>query len=92
LMGSGNERLRHGHPQSHQGVCGDAIASMEGISREALDALALESQKRAAQAIKEGRFDKSVIEVFKADGTLALDHEEFPRPETTAEGLAALKP
>jgi acetyl-CoA C-acetyltransferase len=92
LMGSGNERLRHSHPQSHQGVCGDAIASMEGISREALDALALESQKRAAQAIAEGRFDKSLIKVFKADGSLALDHEEFPRPETTAEGLAALKP
>ena len=92
LMGSGNERLRHSHPQSHQGVCGDAIASMEGISREALDALALESQKRAEKAIKEGRFDKSLVKVIKADGTLALDHEEFPRPETTAEGLAALKP
>jgi acetyl-CoA C-acetyltransferase len=92
FMDAGNERLRHSHPQSHQGLCGDAVASMEGISREALDALALESQKRAAQAIKEGRFDKSLVKVFKADGTLALDHEEFPRPETTLEGLAALKP
>jgi acetyl-CoA C-acetyltransferase len=92
FMDAGNERLRHSHPQSHQGLCGDAIASMEGISREALDGLALESQKRAAQAIKEGRFDKSLVKVVKADGTLALDHEEFPRPETTAEGLAALKP
>ncbi|MBH9788182.1 acetyl-CoA C-acyltransferase, partial [Clostridioides difficile] len=89
FMDAGNERLRHSHPQSHQGLCGDAVASMEGISREALDALALESQKRAAQAIKEGRFDKSLVKVFKADGTLALDHEEFPRPETTLEGLAA---
>jgi acetyl-CoA C-acetyltransferase len=92
FMDAGNARLRHSHPQSHQGLCGDAIASMEGISRETLDALALESQKRAAQAIAEGRFDKSLVKVFKADGTLALDHEEFPRPETTAEGLAALKP
>lgn len=92
LMGSGNEALDVLHPQSHQGVCGDAIASMEGISREALDALALVSQERAARAIREGRFDHSLITVYNEDGTVALDHEEFPRPETTAEGLAALKP
>ncbi|MFN5085028.1 MAG: acetyl-CoA C-acetyltransferase [Novosphingobium sp.] len=92
LMGSGNEALDVLHPQSHQGVCGDAIASMEGISREALDALALVSQERAARAIREGRFDHSLVTVYNEDGTVALDHEEFPRPETTAEGLAALKP
>lgn len=92
LMGSGNEALDVLHPQSHQGVCGDAIASMEGISREALDALALVSQERAARAIREGRFDHSLITVYNEDGSVALDHEEFPRPETTAEGLAALKP
>lgn len=91
-MGSGNLRLQAAHPQSHQGVCGDAIASMEGITREALDALALESQKRAARAIEEGRFDRSVVPVYKEDGTLALDREEFPRPNTTAENLAALEP
>ncbi|MDO7836473.1 acetyl-CoA C-acetyltransferase [Sphingobium sp. HBC34] len=91
-MGSGNARLQAVHPQSHQGVCGDAIASMEGISRADLDALALESQKRAARAIEEGRFDRSVVPVYKADGTLALDREEFPRPGTTAEGLASLEP
>jgi acetyl-CoA C-acetyltransferase len=92
LMGSGNEALDVLHPQSHQGVCGDAIASMEGISREALDALALVSQDRAARAIREGRFDHSLVTVYNEDGTVALDREEFPRPETTAEGLAALKP
>ncbi|MEY4240073.1 MAG: hypothetical protein RL339_2674 [Pseudomonadota bacterium] len=92
LMGSGNEALDVLHPQSHQGVCGDAIATMEGIKREELDALALVSQERAARAIREGRFDKSLITVYNDDGTVALDHEEFPRPETTAEGLAALKP
>jgi acetyl-CoA C-acetyltransferase len=64
---------------------------MEGIPREALDALALVSQERAARAIREGRFDKSLITVHNPDGTVALDHEEFPRPETTAEGLASLK-
>lgn len=91
-MGSGNMALDAIHPQSHQGVCGDAIASIEGISREALDALALVSQQRADKAIKEGRFNKSVVPVLNEDGSVALDREEFPRPETTAEGLAALKP
>ena len=90
-MGSGNPHLDAIHPQSHQGVCGDAIAAMEGISREALDALALVSQQRAAVALAEGRFAKSLVPVLNADGSVALDHEEFPRPETTAEGLASLK-
>jgi acetyl-CoA C-acetyltransferase len=92
MMGSGNPELDVLHPQSHQGVCGDAIATMEGISREALDALALVSQQRADKAIKEGRFARSVVPVHNPDGSVALDREEFPRPETTAEGLAALKP
>lgn len=91
-MGSGNERLNLSHPQSHQGVCGDAIASMEGIDREALDALGLESQRRAKVAIDEGRFDRSVVPVTDDDGNVVLDHDEYPRPQTTAEGLAALKP
>ena len=92
LMDAGNLRLRASHPQSHQGVCADAIATLEGISREALDDLALVSQQRAAAAIAGGHFNKSVIPVYKADGSLALDHEEFPRPQTTREGLAGLKP
>ncbi|KUR77644.1 acetyl-CoA C-acetyltransferase [Novosphingobium sp. FSW06-99] len=90
-MGSGNAALDAIHPQSHQGVCGDAIAAKEGIGREALDALALVSQKRAAVAIAEGRFAKSVVPVYNDDGTVALDREEFPRPETTIEGLSSLK-
>jgi acetyl-CoA C-acetyltransferase len=91
-MGSGNAALDELHPQSHQGVCGDAIAAIEGISREACDALALESQRKAKRAIDEGRFNNSLVTVYNEDGSVALDHEEFPRPETTAEGLAALKP
>src|SRR3546814_14611705 len=43
-------------------------------------------------AIKDGRFAGSTIPVLNPDGSVALDHEEFPRPQTTAEGLAALKP
>jgi acetyl-CoA C-acetyltransferase len=90
-MGSGNRALDAIHPQSHQGVCGDAIAAQEGISREAVDALALESQRRADIAIRENRFAKSVVPVMNDDGSVALDREEFPRPQTTAEGLAGLK-
>ena len=92
LMGSGNERLDRLHPQSHQGVCGDAIATIEGITREALDAFGLESQRKAAQAMAEGRFDRSIVPVLDDDGNVLLAKDEYPRPETTAEGLAQLKP
>ncbi|MDP7409068.1 MAG: acetyl-CoA C-acetyltransferase, partial [Luminiphilus sp.] len=91
MIDSGNLELRATHPQSQQGVCADAIATLEGIDRDAVDDLALVSQARAAQAIAEGRFDKSLITVKNPDGTVALDHEEFPRPETTKEGLSELK-
>jgi acetyl-CoA C-acetyltransferase len=91
-MGSGNERLNLSHPQSHQGICGDAIASKEGFTREELDRAGLESQQKAAVAIQEGRFKKSIVPVLDDDGNVILDHDEFPRPQTTAEGLAALKP
>jgi len=50
------------------------------------------SQQRAAHAIANGHFKKSLVPVYKADGSLALDHEEFPRPQTTLEGLGELKP
>ncbi len=92
VMGSHNERLTARHPQSHQGVCGDAVATIEGINREELDAIALTSQQRAATAIAEGRFAKSLVPVVDDDGKLILGHDEFVRPETTAEGLASLKP
>lgn len=92
FMDNGNMLLRSMHPQPHQGVCGDAIATMEGITREALDAHAAESQKRAAHAIANGHFDKSLIAVHDIDGNLVLDKEEFPRPGTTAESLAELQP
>jgi acetyl-CoA C-acetyltransferase len=92
MMDSGNLRLRAKHPQSHQGVCADAIATMEGITRKDVDALGLQSQKRAARAIEGGHFNKSLVSVHREDGTLALDREEYPRPQTTMEGLASLKP
>ena len=92
MMGSHNARLQASHPQSHQGVCGDAIASMEGFTREELDEVGYRSQQRAAKAIAEGRFAKSVVPVMDEDGTAVLDHEEYPRPQTTREGLAELEP
>ena len=91
-MGANNLHLQELHPQPHQGVCADAIATLEGIPREALDAHAAESQRRAAIAIEEGRFDKALVTVHNPDGTVALAQEEFPRPGTTAEGLAKLPP
>ena len=86
----GNLHLRDLHPQPHQGVCADMIATLDNFSREELDALAVESQIRARHAVANGYFDKSIIPVFNDDGTLALDREEFPRPGTTMETLAAL--
>jgi acetyl-CoA C-acetyltransferase len=91
-IGANNMHLQELHPQPHQGVCADAIATLEQIPRTALDAHAAESQARAEVAIKEGRFDRSLIPVLNADGTVALDTEEFPRPGTTAESLAKLSP
>jgi acetyl-CoA C-acetyltransferase len=92
MMDAGNLRLRARHPQSHQGVCADAVATLEGITRQDVDRLGLESQQKAAAAIKAGYFAKSLVPVYREDGGLALDREEYPRPQTTLEGLAALKP
>ena len=91
-MGTKNPRLQAKHPQSNQGVCADAIAAMEGISRADLEAMGVESQRRAAVALTEGRFAKSTMVVKDDEGNVILDHEEYPRPDTTAEGLALLKP
>ena len=92
-MGEGLKQVLQTDPTDlSQGLCGDAIASMEGISREQLDRAGFISQQRAAQAIAEGRFDKSIVPVVDADGTVILDRDEYPRPSTTMESLAGLKP
>src|SRR5262249_21472069 len=91
-LGANNAHLQEIHPQSHQGVCAHPNASLQRNHREAPPAHAAQSQRRAAVAIKEGRFDRSLVPVQNLDGSLALDHEEFPRPGTTAESLAALPP
>ena len=80
-MGAGNAHLQELHPQSHQGVCADAIATLEGIDRARPSTSTRPSRSGAPRvAIKEGRFDRSLVPVLNLDGTVALDHEEFPRP------------
>lgn len=74
-----------------QGISADLIATLEGFSREDVDAFALLSQRRAAAAQRDGHFT-SIIPVRDANGRVILDCDEHVRPETTAEGLAALKP
>ncbi|MGV6807005.1 MAG: acetyl-CoA C-acetyltransferase [bacterium] len=75
-----------------QGIGADTIATLEGYSREDVDAFAVESQKRAAHARDNGYFDGSVIAVKDLNGFTILDRDDFIKPETTMEGLAALKP
>ncbi|MBP6725500.1 MAG: acetyl-CoA C-acetyltransferase, partial [Halioglobus sp.] len=92
FLDSDNLHLREQYPQPHQGVCADAIATLEGIDRTAVDALAVVSQQRADHAIKNSYFNRSLVPVYNLDGSLALGHEEFPRPQTTLASLAELKP
>ena len=75
-----------------QGISADLIATVEGFTREDVDALAVQSQERSAKAWAEGRFAKSVIPVRDRNGVVILDHDEFMRPGTTMADLAKLKP
>jgi acetyl-CoA C-acetyltransferase len=75
-----------------QGIGADLIASIEGFSREDVDAYALESQARAAKAQSNGFFDRSVVPVRDRNGLAVLERDEFIRPQSTMEGLGELKP
>jgi acetyl-CoA C-acetyltransferase len=86
-----NPHLRRKHFQVPQGISADLIATLEGFSREELDAFALRSQQRAAQAQGECRFGRALFPVRDPEtGAVALERDEFLRPETTAEALAGL--
>jgi acetyl-CoA C-acetyltransferase len=87
-----NVHLREQYDMVAQGISADLIASVEGFSRTECDELAVDSQDRAQKAIAEGRFDRSLVPIFNDDGTLALDHEEYPRPGTTLSDLEKLPP
>ena len=75
-----------------QGVGADLIATLEGFSRQDVDAYALHSQQKAARARADGSFNKSLVPVRDQNGIILLDHDEFIRAESTLEGLGKLKP
>ena len=75
-----------------QGISADLIATKYGFSRDDADALAVESQKRAAAAWADRRFDRSVVAVRDINGLTILDHDEYMRPGTDMQALGALKP
>ncbi|MCD2113992.1 MULTISPECIES: acetyl-CoA C-acetyltransferase [Rhodococcus] len=75
-----------------QGISADLIATIEGFTREDVDAYALRSQQLAAAAWSGGYFSKSVVPVKDQNGLTILDHDEHMRPDTTLEGLAKLQP
>ncbi len=75
-----------------QGISADLIATKYGFSRDDVDAYAVESQKRAAAAWDDGRFDKSVVPVRDVNGITLLAKDEHMRPQTTMQSLASLAP
>ena len=86
-----NEKMRQRIFMVPQGISADLIATREGITRADVDAFALQSQKKAAQAIEEKRFAKSMFAIKNDDGSVALDRDEHPRADTTLESLGALQ-
>jgi acetyl-CoA C-acetyltransferase len=85
-------RVNHAMGFAPQGIGADVIASLDGFSRQDVDAFAVRSQQRATQARAEGRFARSVIPVKDVNGLTVLDNDEYIRPDTTLETLAQLKP
>ena len=75
-----------------QGIGADTIATIDGYSRDDVDAYAVESQRRAAHARDNGYFDKSVIPVRDKNGLMILQRDDFIKPDTTMEALAGLRP
>ncbi len=75
-----------------QGISSDIIATEYGFTRDQADQLAMESQRRAAQAWEENRFEKSVISVKDRNGLTILDRDEYMRPGTDMQSLGSLNP
>ena len=88
---SGNAALREQFPLVPQGISADLIATIEGFSRDDVDAFAVRSQDLAAKAMAQGAFDKSVVPIKNPDGSIALAVDEFPRPGSTLDGMANLR-
>lgn len=89
-MDGNNLQLREKLFQVPQGISADLIATIDGVTREQADQFAVESQNKAARAIEEKRFAKSLFAVKNQDGSVALDHDEHPRAGTTLESLGGL--
>ncbi len=87
-----NLKLRAKLFQVPQGISADLIATLDGTSREDVDRFAVLSQQKAARAIEEKRFAKSLFPVLDGDGAVLLDQDEHPRPSTTFENLSSLEP
>jgi acetyl-CoA C-acetyltransferase len=87
-----NPALRKLYPTVPQGVSADLIAAVEGFTREDVDAFAVESQRRAAVAINEGHFARTLIAVTDGNDDMVLDRDEHPRAGTNLDGLAKLRP
>ncbi len=84
--------LQHAVGSVPQGIAADLLATLEGFTREEVDRFAVESQARAAMALEEGRFSRSVVPVVDAMGVPWLEVDEHPRPGTTLADLAKLSP
>jgi len=87
-----NPALRSRIPTVPQGISADLIATLEGFSRNEVDTFAVESQRRAAEAMEQGRFDRALVPITDDAGQVLLAYDEHPRPGTTLDGLAKLRP
>lgn len=91
-LDAGNAKLRERYPLVPQGISADLIATIEKFDRQTVDTFAARSQRLAAAAIAEGRFERSLIGVRDEEGKVVLERDEHPRPGTTVESLAELSP
>ncbi len=85
-------RMAFEHGIVLQGISADLLATIAGINRSDVDAYAVESQRRCAEAVARGAFARSLLPVMDRNGQLLLAEDEAPRPETTLENLAQLRP
>jgi acetyl-CoA C-acetyltransferase len=85
-----NPHLRDRYNMVPQGISADLIATIEEFTREQCDQLGVDSQQRCEAAVRDGRFEQALVPIHHDDGSLALDHDEFPRPGTTLGDLGQL--
>jgi acetyl-CoA C-acetyltransferase len=91
MLDGHNLKLRKRIFQVPQGISADLIATIDGVTRQDVDRFAVRSQEKAAQAIAEGRFSRSLFPVVDESGKVVLEKDEHPRAGTTLESLSALE-